>query len=94
MAAQCNPTIPSDQCTLQTCCLQQGTVNYLPTVAGNLVFAIIFAFFLAIQLAQGIYYKTWGFLVGITCGCILEVLGYGGRVWMHYQIFQMNPFLL
>ena len=94
MAAQCNYSILPDQCTLETCCLQQGTIDYIPTLAGNLVYAIIFAILLAVQLFQGVYYRTWGFLVGTACCCILEILGYAGRLWMRSQLFTLSPFLM
>ena len=91
----CNFNIPSDQCTLQTCCLdQQGSVRYLPSVAGNVIYLAIFAILLTAQFFFGIRYKTWGFMVGMVIGLFGEVVGYGGRVWMHYSIFAQNPFLV
>ncbi|KAL9058073.1 MAG: hypothetical protein Q9162_001935 [Coniocarpon cinnabarinum] len=90
----CNANIPTEQCTLDTCCLDRGSVNYLPSVAGNGVYLLIFALILLFQLIFGIRYKTWGFLTGMGIGVFGEVVGYGGRIWMHYSIFKQNPFLV
>lgn len=90
----CNANIPTDECTLQTCCLDRGSVNYLPSLAGNIIYLAIFAVLMITQAFLGIRYKTWGFMVGMVVGTLGEVVGYGGRVWMHYSIFAQNPFLV
>lgn len=90
----CNYTILQQDCTLQTCCLNQGTVDYIPTLGGNIAYAAIFVLLLALQLGLCLWYQTWTFMIGMTFGLICEILGYAGRVWMHYSIFDMNPFLM
>lgn len=95
MAAACNFTIPQYLCTLETCCLEhQATIRYLPTLVGNSTYIGIFALILVLQIGLGIRYSTWGFLVGMFCGLLLEILGYAGRVQMHSNPFNMNPFLM
>ena len=90
----CNYTILQQDCTLQTCCLNQGTVDYIPTLAGNIIYAAIFVLLLALQLGLCLWYRTWTFMVGMVCGLLCEIIGYAGRIWMHYSIFDMNPFLM
>lgn len=90
----CNYTILQQDCTLQTCCLNQGTVNYIPTLAGNITYAAIFVPLLALQLGLCLWYRTWTFMVGMVCGLLCEIIGYAGRIWMHYSIFDMSPFLM
>jgi hypothetical protein len=90
----CNYTILQQDCTLQTCCLNQGTVDYIPTLAGNITYATIFVLLLGLQLSLCLWYRMWTFMVGMVCGLLCEIIGYAGRIWMHYSIFDMNPFLM
>jgi len=90
----CNYTILQHDCTLQTCCMNQATVNYIPTLAGNITYAAIFVLLLALQLGLCLRYRTWTFMIGMVCGLLCEVIGYAGRIWMHCSIFDMNPFVM
>ena len=90
----CNYTILQENCTLQTCCLNQGTVDYIPSLSANIVYLSIFALLLALQLGLALWYRTWTFMIGMTFGLLCEIIGYAGRIWMHYSIFDMNPFIL
>lgn len=90
----CNYTILQQDCTLATCCLNQATVNYIPTLAGNITYTAIFGLLLAAQLGLCLRYRTWTFTIGMVFGLTCEILGYAGRIWMHYNIFNMNPFLV
>jgi hypothetical protein len=49
---------------------------------------------LASQLGLCLWHRTWTFMVGMVFGLLYEILGYAGRIWMHYSIFDMNPFLV
>ena len=77
-----NAEIPQNQCTLQTCSLDRGKVNYLPSVVGNGTYLIIFLVLILGQLVLGIKKRTWGFLAGMVIGSLIEAVGYGGRLWM------------
>ena len=81
-------------CTVKTCPLSCAQVEYLPTLAGNIVYAVGFGLLLIAQLALGIRYKTWGFMVGMMCGLIIEVVGYAGRVMLHENPFDFNNFIM
>ena len=97
MAAQCNSTIVDTSfCTLETCCLAQGFVNYLPSIATSAAYLSIFAVFLFIHIGLGVFYRTWIFGSCMAAGLLLEILGYGGRLQMSQgnNIFQLGPFLL
>lgn len=86
--------IDPNDCTVQICPLTYANLNYVPTFAGNLAYLIIFAILLAIQIVLGVRYKTWGFLVGMVCGLLLEIIGYAGRVLLHDDIFNFNYFVM
>ncbi|KAF2647772.1 RTA1-domain-containing protein [Lophiostoma macrostomum CBS 122681] len=81
-------------CTVQTCPLSCAQIEYLPTFAGNAVYAAAFGLLLIAQLALGIKYKTWGFMVGMVCGLILELAGYAGRIMLHNDPFDFNNFII
>lgn len=81
-------------CTVGTCPLSCAQVEYVPTLAGNAVYAAAFGLLLIVQLWLGIKYKTWGFTVGMICGLILEVVGYAGRIMLHDNPFDFNNFIM
>lgn len=90
----CNFTIQGDLCTYDTCCLKQGNLTYLPSVGGNAVYLTAFILLIIAQLYLGFRYKTHGFMWPFVLGCAGEAIGYGGRVWMAYNIFNFNAFLI
>ena len=83
-----------DLCTLQTCDLSLASFLYLPTVAGNALFAALFGICLVGQLYLGIRYRTWGYMATIVSGLLLEIIGYVARVMLHSSPFDNNDFLM
>ena len=92
--AACNPNIDTYSCTLQTCCWQQGIVQYPPNLAASVAYLTIFVLFLLSQFGIGLWYRTWGFFVGMVCGLILEVIGYTGRLLVRQNPFNISIFLV
>lgn len=88
-----NSTNPGDYCTLDTCPLSLANFSYVPTLAGNATYLALFALMLPIQVFLGIRYRTWGFLAGMIGGLALEIVGYAGRVQLHFNPFPFDPFL-
>jgi hypothetical protein len=84
----------TDDCTLQTCPLSDGYIQYQPNMGGNIFYIAVFAVLLVGQLASGIKFRTWSFMVPMVVGLILEVLGYLGRILLHNNPFDFNAFLL
>lgn len=85
-----NPSL----CTLQTCDLSMASFLYIPTLAGNALFLSIFAILLIVQVFLGVKHKTWGYMVAIFIGLLLEIIGYGGRIMLHNQPFNNDAFLV
>ena len=85
--------LPTYNCTLDTCPIEDAYVGYVPSLAGNALFLALFTVMLFIQLFLGIRYRTWGFLVATISGMILEVVGYIGRIRMHFNPFLFDNFL-
>jgi hypothetical protein len=86
--------IPPEQCTLSTCGLEEAQIDYIPSLPGNAAFLAIFVVLLVIHTVQGIRYRTWGVLIGIAAGLILEVIGYVGRIQMHFNPFKSAHFTM
>lgn len=84
----------NSSCTLDTCPLALAEIEYDPSLGGNAFYIAIFALLLTIQVFLGLRYRTWGFLVGAAGGLILEVVGYAGRIQLHFNPFHKNPFVM
>ena len=90
-----NQTLLNDSslCTLSTCPsvldgVHLAHLTYLPTVAGNALYAAIFGVLIVTQIILGIRYRTWGYMIGMFFGLLCEIIGYAGRIMMH-----SNPFV-
>ena len=93
MASTPNSTIiDPDYCNLSNCTLAYAQVDYIPTKGGNLLYLIIFAALILPQVALGIRFKTWGYMISMICGLILEVVGYVSRLQLHDNPFDGNAF--
>jgi len=93
MAETC-PLPSIAKCTVDTCPLSCAQLDYLPSLAGNALFATLFALLLAVQVGLGIRFKAWGFMAGMVCGLILELVGYAGRIMLHGNPFNFNNFIM
>ncbi|RDW73451.1 hypothetical protein BP6252_07358 [Coleophoma cylindrospora] len=82
------------QCTPALCSLEYATVLYVPTLAGNSLYLALFALLLVIQAVQCFFFRTYSYTIAMICGLVLEIVGYLGRVQMHFDVFAGNPFLL
>ncbi|KAF2813054.1 putative RTA1 domain protein [Mytilinidion resinicola] len=83
----------TDLCTLDTCPMYLANFTYVPSLAGNVLYAVIFGIILIAQIYLGIRKRTWGYLAGMFGGLLLEIIGYAGRIQLHFNPFPFNPFL-
>lgn len=76
-------------CTWELCGVEGSYWNYRPNQRVNLAFAILFGFSAFVFLTQGFASKkTWlGFSIAMVCGCVLEVIGYIGRILAYDDIY-------
>ncbi len=91
--------LDSRLCTACTCPLELeghmlGMMSYFPSLGGNAFFAALFGVCLLIQLGLGIRHKTWGFLISMTGGLVLEIIGYVARVLMRDNMFTDSYFIM
>ena len=81
-------------CTLKTCDVKQwGYIHYQPSVAGNALFAGLFAILVGGQFFLWRKYRTGGTAVFMLLGLLTEILGYIARVLLHGNPFERNYFL-
>jgi hypothetical protein len=83
-----------DQCTPLLCSLDYAVVQYIPSTAGNTIFAGFLAVLLAIQLSIWFLCRTHSFTSTMCSGLALEILGYVARTVMGHQLFVNGPFLV
>ncbi|KAL4984490.1 RTA1 like protein-domain-containing protein [Aspergillus falconensis] len=86
------PTITAP-CTPETCPLDWALIRYFPDLAGNIFYLALFALMLLAQVYQGLRFRTWSYLGCMSCGTLLEVVGYGGRLLLHSNPFNFSAFL-
>ncbi|CZR62987.1 related to RTA1 domain protein [Phialocephala subalpina] len=81
-------------CTLDTCPLSMGIVHYDPSLFANTFYLTYFGVILIVQVLQTWRFRAWSFSIPVMSGLILEIVGYAGRIQMHYNPFDPNPFLI
>ena len=90
-------TIPPpapDNCTdVSPLCPVEGTTyGYYPSMGANAFFAAFFGICLIVQLGQGVWRRTWSFMIALSLGCLGECLGYIGRIILHNNPFSSGGF--
>ncbi|KAK7424719.1 hypothetical protein QQX98_000297 [Neonectria punicea] len=85
---------PSANCTLDTCPIEASLLRYQPNIPATAVPIAIFGVSLLLHSWQGARAKTWGFMGSMLCGCILEIIGYVGRLIIHDNPFDFIGFLI
>ena len=88
------PFGPNANCTLALCPLTWSVFQYQPSIAANVTLLAIFGVLLLLHAAQGIKYRAWGYMSCIIAGCVLQIVGYGGRIMLHDNPFDFNAFLM
>lgn len=86
--------LPTNCDQYQWCLDWYGYVNYLPSIPGNAFFLAVFTIGLIAQLFLGIRHRAWSFTGPMLVGIILEIVGYGGRIGMHQNVFLNSWFIM
>ncbi|KAF5024218.1 hypothetical protein F66182_3732 [Fusarium sp. NRRL 66182] len=85
---------PEANCTLELCPLETSILRYQPNMVASAIFIAVFGVSMLIHAFQGIKMRTWGFMSSMMAGCVLEMIGYGGRIIIHGNPFDFNGFLM
>ncbi|KEF56423.1 uncharacterized protein A1O9_08004 [Exophiala aquamarina CBS 119918] len=88
------PIRPYNCAEYQECLTAWGYLDYLPNVPANAVFVAIFTIATAAQAILAWRHRTWGYSIAMLIGTILEVVGYGGRIGLHYNVFINTWFIM
>lgn len=62
----------------------RASEGYLPNLPGNGLYLAIYSLLLLVQAFQLWRYRTWGYSFGTIVGLLWEVLGYIGRIRLHF----------
>lgn len=76
------------------CPMEWATIQYRPSMAGNVIYLLCFLALFGGQLWYGIRHKTWGYMGAVATGIFGEVIGYIGRIMLNMNPFIMNNFLV
>ncbi|KAK4653536.1 hypothetical protein QC762_507820 [Podospora pseudocomata] len=74
------------------CPVKATTLGYSPNLPVNVFLAVGFGLFGIITLLTGLWKKTWGFSTTVAAGCILECVGYIGRVLLSENAWNADAF--
>lgn len=85
---------PKANCTLDICPVQYSVYGYQPSLAANVAFIALNAVAVLIHMYLGIRWKQWWFMGCCIVGAVNSILGYVGRVMMHYNPFNFTAFML
>lgn len=89
-----NPFGPNANCTLDVCCPEFSVYAYIPGLTSNAVFLAVFAVAMFVHALVGLIWNQWWFMCCMVAGCVDEVLGYAGRVWMNQDLWSFNAFMI
>ena len=76
------------------CPVEATTYGYKPNIAGSIFFAAMFGGLGCLHFLVNAYFQAWTFLVSISLGAILELLGYAARCQMHFNPWDSRMFKL
>ncbi|KAI1100335.1 parasitic phase-specific protein PSP-1 [Jackrogersella minutella] len=85
---------PKATCTLETCPIEWSVYGYRPSLVANIIFIVLFALGGVIHAILGFKWKTWWFMCCMIVCSINAGIGYGGRVWLWYDPFSFEAFLM
>lgn len=57
------------------CTVEKTIYAYYPSLPANALFCGAFGLLLAVQLFQGLKWKSWTFMIALALGCLGEAVG-------------------
>ncbi|KAM0556084.1 hypothetical protein ACHAPJ_006072 [Fusarium lateritium] len=85
---------PDANCTLDLCPVEWSVYQYRPSLAANITFIVLYALAMATHIFLGIKWKTWFYMSFMILGCLLEIIGYIGRIIMYNNPFNFGGFMV
>lgn len=86
---------PDANCSFAIGCTLQDTIyKYEPSYAASGVYIALFGIALFAHLYRGIRWREWTYMGCMIAGCIVEMVGYGGRIMLHQNPWTFSGFLM
>ncbi|KAF7561159.1 hypothetical protein G7046_g2969 [Stylonectria norvegica] len=85
---------PDANCTLALCPLEWSVYKYRPSLPTNIVFLLLYAVAMAVHVYLGVRWRTWWFMTFMILGCLVEMIGYVGRIIMYNNPFSFPGFMI
>lgn len=85
---------PDANCTLDLCPISTSVYEYRPSLAANITFIALFAIAMVIHIILGFRWKQWWYMACMVVGCIDEIMGYAGRIWLYYSPWKFEAFMI
>lgn len=84
---------PDSNCTLDLCPIEASVYSYRPSLPANIVFIVLYALAGILHAYLGIRWRQWFFSGCVIAGCLVEIVGYVGRVIMYGNPFNFAGFM-
>ncbi|KAK9234062.1 RTA1 domain-containing protein [Lipomyces kononenkoae] len=79
--------------TITPSCPVEATIyGYYPSLVANVFFAAAFGFYMVLNIAFAVRYRTVSYGIALILGCMTEVVGYIGRIMMHHNPWSQAGF--
>ena len=88
------PFGPNGNCTLDLCPVEWTVYGYRPNLGVNILFLVLYVLTLGLHLVLGLRWRQWWFTAFMAAGCIVEAVGYAGRIIMYYNPFSFGGFMV
>ncbi|GJN71356.1 RTA-like protein [Purpureocillium lilacinum] len=85
---------PDANCTLALCPVEWSVYQYRPSLAANITFLVLFAIAGAVHIFLGVKWRSWGFMSFMIFGCLVEMIGYVGRIILYNNPFSFGGFMI
>lgn len=76
----------------ELCPVSATLYGYQPNLGGNVFLAVMHGLMLIIQTCYAIYFRTWTFYIAMLGSTALELVGYIGRILMHFNAWNNGAF--
>ncbi|KAF4997873.1 hypothetical protein FDECE_11955 [Fusarium decemcellulare] len=76
----------------EECPVEYTIYGYRPSLWVNSLLAALFGIAAIIHVVLGIRFRTRSYAIALTLGCLSQAIGYGGRIGLHFEPFDQNPF--
>ncbi|KAK9364376.1 sphingoid long-chain base transporter RSB1 protein [Lipomyces kononenkoae] len=84
----------NQKCTTITpsCPVEATIYGYYPSLPANVFFAAAFCLYMVLNIAFAVRYRTVNYGIALILGCLIEVVGYIGRIMMHHNPWSQAGF--